>query len=80
MTRPTSDTLTLGDESLVRLPGMATLLESGVPAETRAGLAALGWTFGPSDGTLGGYQCIQRWPGRYAAATEMRKDGVALAY
>ncbi|MBS0412324.1 MAG: gamma-glutamyltransferase family protein [Proteobacteria bacterium] len=55
-------------------------LESGVPAETRAGLAALGWTFGPSDGTLGGYQCIQRWPGRYAAATEMRKDGIALAY
>ncbi len=55
-------------------------LESGVPAATRQGLADLGWTFGPSDGTLGGYQCIQRWPGRYAAATEMRKDGIALAY
>ena len=55
-------------------------LESGVPQATREGLAALGWRFGPSDGTLGGYQCIQRWPGRYAAATEMRKDGIALAY
>jgi len=55
-------------------------LENGVPAATRQGLADLGWTFGPSDGTLGGYQCIQRWPGRYAAATEMRKDGIALAY
>ncbi len=55
-------------------------LESGVPEATRAGLAALGWTFGASDGSLGGYQCIQRWPGRYAAATEMRKDGIALAY
>ncbi|MDR3512783.1 MAG: gamma-glutamyltransferase family protein [Caulobacteraceae bacterium] len=55
-------------------------LESGVPAAAREGLAALGWTFGASDGTLGGYQCIQRWPGRYAAASEMRKDGAALAY
>ena len=55
-------------------------LEKGAPAETRAGLAALGWKFGPSDGGYGGYQNIQRHPGRYAAATEMRKDGAALAY
>jgi gamma-glutamyltranspeptidase/glutathione hydrolase len=55
-------------------------LESGVPAATREGLAALGWSFGPLDGGFGGYQCVQRWPGRYAAATEMRKDGIALAY
>ncbi len=61
--------------------GVGTLrLESGVPSATRAGLAALGWKFGESDGGFGGYQCIQRWPGRYAAATEMRKDGVALGY
>ena len=55
-------------------------LESGVPIRTRAELAALGWKLGASDGGFGGYQAIQRWPGRYAAATEMRKDGVALAY
>ena len=55
-------------------------LESGVPEATKAGLAALGWTFGDPDGGFGGYQAIQRWPGRYAAATEMRKDGAALAY
>jgi gamma-glutamyltranspeptidase/glutathione hydrolase len=55
-------------------------LESGVPEATKAGLAALGWTFGGPDGGFGGYQAVERWPGRYAAATEMRKDGVALAY
>jgi gamma-glutamyltranspeptidase / glutathione hydrolase len=61
--------------------GVGTLrLETGVPEATRNALAAIGWQFGPSDGSFGGYQCIQRWPGRYAAATEMRKDGVALAY
>ena len=61
--------------------GIGTLrLEGGVPEATKAGLAALGWQFGPSDGSFGGYQCVQRWPGRYAAATEMRKDGIALAY
>ena len=55
-------------------------LESGVPDVTRKGLIDLGWKMGPSDGGFGGYQAIQRWPGRYEAATEMRKDGVALAY
>ncbi|HEX5775798.1 MAG TPA: gamma-glutamyltransferase, partial [Caulobacteraceae bacterium] len=55
-------------------------LESGVPDETERKLAALGWKLGPPDGGFGGYQAIERWPGRYAAATEMRKDGVALAY
>jgi gamma-glutamyltranspeptidase/glutathione hydrolase len=61
--------------------GIGTLhLESGVPEATKRGLAALGWSFGPSDGSFGGYQAIERLPGRYGAATEMRKDGVALAY
>ncbi len=61
--------------------GLGTLhLESGAPEATRRGLAALGWQFGSSDGSFGGYQAIERWPGRYAAASEMRKDGVALAY
>lgn len=55
-------------------------LETGVPEATRKQLASLGWKLGPPDGGFGGYQAVERWPGRYAAATEMRKDGVALAY
>jgi gamma-glutamyltranspeptidase / glutathione hydrolase len=55
-------------------------VETGVPEATKAALAGLGWKLGASDGGFGGYQCIERFPGRYAAATEMRKDGVALAY
>jgi len=61
--------------------GVGTLrLETGVPETTKKQLAAVGWKLGPPDGGFGGYQAIERWPGRYAAATEMRKDGVALAY
>ncbi len=61
--------------------GRGTLrLESGVPHRTKQALADLGWTFGPLDGGFGGYQAVQRWPGRYAAASEMRKDGAALAW
>jgi gamma-glutamyltranspeptidase/glutathione hydrolase len=55
-------------------------LETGVPHATQAALAKLGWPMRPNPGGYGGYQAIQAWPGRYAAATEMRKDGVALAY
>ncbi|MDG2528019.1 gamma-glutamyltransferase [Caulobacter endophyticus] len=55
-------------------------LESGVPAATRKALEAIGWTLKTDAGGYGGYQAIERWPGRYAAATEMRKDGVALGY
>jgi gamma-glutamyltranspeptidase/glutathione hydrolase len=55
-------------------------LETGVPEATRAALAGLGWPLKPNPGIYGGYQAIQRHPGRYCAATEMRKDGVALAY
>ncbi|ADU13285.1 gamma-glutamyltransferase family protein [Asticcacaulis excentricus] len=65
--------------------GTGTLnLESGVPLETRIGLEKLGWSIKPSPGNYGGYQAIvtQTEPlGRaYGAATEMRKDGLALAY
>ncbi|MGH7010236.1 MAG: gamma-glutamyltransferase [Caulobacteraceae bacterium] len=55
-------------------------LERGVPESTWRGLAAIGWRFGPSDGGFGGYQAIEKWPGRWGAASEMRKDGLALAY
>jgi gamma-glutamyltranspeptidase/glutathione hydrolase len=57
----------------------ALALESGVPAASRDGLAALGWNLVRAPGGFGGYQAIERWPGRYAAASEMRKDGAALA-
>jgi gamma-glutamyltranspeptidase/glutathione hydrolase len=55
-------------------------LETGVPAKSQKALADLGWKLGPNPGVYGGYEAIQRHPGRYAAATEMRKDGTALAY
>jgi gamma-glutamyltranspeptidase / glutathione hydrolase len=59
-------------------------LESGVPEATRAALGAMGWKIGESDGGFGRYQCIenrQDGPHRvYAAASEMRADGCALAY
>jgi len=71
----------LGSRGLLRL-------ESGVPHGTRAALAALGWPIGPSDGGFGRYACIESlfstYAGKpepfYAAATDMRADGVALAY
>jgi gamma-glutamyltranspeptidase / glutathione hydrolase len=59
-------------------------LESGVPEATKKALAAMGWTIGGSDGGFGRYECIEhRMDGRtrvYAAASEMRADGCALAY
>jgi len=59
-------------------------LESGVPAATRAALAEMGWHIGASDGGFGRYECIERrMEGSrriYAAASEMRADGCALAY
>lgn len=61
--------------------GVGTLhLETGVPEATQRRLAAMGWKLGASDGGFGGYQAVLRGPQAYAAATEMRKDGVALAY
>ena len=60
------------------------LLESGVPARTKAALAEIGWRIGAPDGGFGRYQAIERrMDGRdrvYAAASEMRADGCALAY
>ncbi|KQS54333.1 gamma-glutamyltransferase [Brevundimonas sp. Leaf363] len=60
-------------------------LESGVPEATRRGLEAMGWVLGPPDGGFGGYQNVvrqqnARGPWTYGAASEMRKDGLALAY
>jgi len=59
-------------------------LETGVPEATRRALTELGWPPGPSDGGYGRYECIEhRASGAervYAAASEMRADGMALAY
>ncbi|WP_446742834.1 gamma-glutamyltransferase family protein [Silvibacterium acidisoli] len=67
----------MGPKGLLRL-------ELGVPEATRKELAALGWEIGATDGGFGRYECIEhRMSGAervYSAATEMRADGVALAY
>ena len=60
-------------------------LESGVPAASKAQLEAMGWVLRGPNGGFGGYQNVvmQQNPGgrwTYGAATEMRKDGIALAY
>jgi gamma-glutamyltranspeptidase/glutathione hydrolase len=75
---------TMGED----LPGLGPRgilrLEAGIPANTRKALVALGWPIGASDGGFGRYACIEhRQQGAdrvYAAAAEMRADGVALAY
>lgn len=60
-------------------------LESGVPDITKTRLTEMGWVLGEPDGGFGGYQNVMmqqnpdgRWT--YGAASEMRKDGLALAY
>ena len=66
--------------------GVGTLfLETGVPAAVKAELTAMGWALGGPNGGFGGYQNVVRQvngrgPWTYGAATEMRKDGIALAY
>jgi gamma-glutamyltranspeptidase / glutathione hydrolase len=59
-------------------------LETGVPDATRAALAEMGWTIGESDAAFGRYQAIERRQDGatrvWAAASEMRADGCALAY
>jgi len=59
-------------------------LESGVPEISRRALIDMGWSMAASDGSFGRYQCIERrlsgQDRMYAAASEMRADGIALAY
>ncbi len=65
-------------------PGVGELsLESGAPLYTRQRLADMGWKVAAAtsfDSGYGGYQAIMQGAEAYAAATEMRKDGLALAY
>ena len=72
-------------EDAPHLPSNGLLrLESGIPGTTRRALATLGWIIGDSDGGFGRYDCIEhrtRGDDRvWAAASEMRADGLALAY
>jgi gamma-glutamyltranspeptidase / glutathione hydrolase len=56
-------------------------MENGVPPAVRAELERRGHRIRPADGGFGGYQAIMRNEnGVYEAATEMRKDGTAMAY
>ncbi len=65
----------------VYTPGLGTLkLETGVPETTKALLAKMGWTVGGTDGGFGGYQATMNTGESYGAASEMRKDGLALGY
>ena len=71
----------LGPKGILRL-------EHGVPQATQDALKALGWPMGASDGGFGRYECIELMSSNfdghtnrvYAAGSEMRADGVALAY
>lgn len=74
----------MGEDS-ADLPATGLLrLETGVPVATKSALAQLGWQIGESDSGFGRYQCVEhRMEGEtrvYAAASEMRADGCALAY
>jgi gamma-glutamyltranspeptidase / glutathione hydrolase len=75
---------TMGEDPPNLAPRGILRLEAGVPADTRNALIALGWPMGASDGGFGRYECVEnRRQGNdhvYAAASEMRADGVALAY
>ena len=75
---------TMGEDPPGLAPKGLLHLESGIPVETRKALIALGWPMGLSDGGFGRYECVEnRRQGEdrvYAAASEMRADGVALAY
>jgi gamma-glutamyltranspeptidase/glutathione hydrolase len=75
---------TMGEDPAGLGPRGILRLEAGVPEETRKALIAMGWPMGKSDGGFGRYECVElRKPNgerMYAAASEMRADGVALAY
>lgn len=63
--------------------GGALVIEDGLPAEVIAGLQQRGHRIGNDDQGFGfgGYQAIRREAdGSYQAASESRKDGVALGY
>lgn len=71
------DDKSIGGTGLLRL-------ETGVPEGTRRALAEMGWRIGPSDGGFGRYSSVERRESGgeqvYAAASDVRADGIGLAY
>ena len=59
-------------------------LETGVPDATAIALAEMGWRLAPSDGGFGRYSCVERRESGgelvYGAASDLRADGIGLAY
>ena len=74
----------MGEDALGLPPNGLLRLESGVPDATKTALADMGWAIGKPDGGFGRYECVEFVPDGerlvYAAASEMRADGCALAY
>jgi gamma-glutamyltranspeptidase/glutathione hydrolase len=74
----------MGEDPVDLSPAGILRLEAGVPEATRRALIDIGWPMGSSDGGFGRYECIEhRMNGAdrvYGAASEMRADGMALAY
>jgi gamma-glutamyltranspeptidase/glutathione hydrolase len=71
------DDKTIGGTGLLRL-------ETGVPDRTKLALAHMGWRIGASDGGFGRYSCVERRESGgeqvYGAASDVRADGIGLAY
>ncbi|WP_294173976.1 gamma-glutamyltransferase family protein [uncultured Sphingomonas sp.] len=71
------DDKSIGGTGLLRL-------ETGVPDATAAALAGMGWRIGASDGGFGRYSSVERRNSGgelvYAAASDVRADGLGLAY
>jgi gamma-glutamyltranspeptidase / glutathione hydrolase len=74
----------MGEDSPGLGPTGLLRLEHGIPERTRAALAGMGWKIGASDGGFGRYHCVELRSSNgervYAAASDMRDDGLALAY
>ena len=79
---------TMGEDMAGLGPKGILRLEHGVPKATQDALKALGWPMGATDGGFGRYEAIEvmtsSFDGHtdrvYAAASEMRADGLALTY
>jgi gamma-glutamyltranspeptidase/glutathione hydrolase len=71
------DDKSIGGTGLLRL-------ETGVPDATALALAEMGWRLGPSDGGFGRYSSVERRESGgervYSAASDVRADGISLAY
>lgn len=71
------DDKSIGGTGLLRL-------ETGVPDATKIALAHIGWRLGASDGGFGRYSCVERRESGgslvYGAASDVRADGIGLAY